>query len=106
MSAKIILGIVGLWSGLKITSKLIHHHNKLNMISSSCQTTAVVPVINMAQSTQTSSSDSITPEEQYEQLYRQMHQLCFTNNWGDPFSYARSREILMAHKLGHTIAVL
>lgn len=33
-----------------------------------------------------------------------MHALCQRNGWGDPFSYARSREIAMAVTLGHTIA--
>ena len=33
-----------------------------------------------------------------------MYALCEANEWGDPFSYARSREIHMAGILGHTIA--
>ena len=33
-----------------------------------------------------------------------MYQLCEEQGWGDPFSYARSREIHMAGVLGHTIA--
>ena len=33
-----------------------------------------------------------------------MYQLCIDNDWGDPFSYARSREIYMAAVLGHTVA--
>jgi hypothetical protein len=33
-----------------------------------------------------------------------MGKLCQENNWGDPFSYARSREIYMAAKLGHKVA--
>ena len=33
-----------------------------------------------------------------------MYQLCIDNEWGDPFSYARSREIYMAAVLGHTVA--
>ena len=46
----------------------------------------------------------MTPEQQYQQLFEQMYQLCEDNQWGDPFSYARSREIHMAGVLGHTIA--
>ena len=33
-----------------------------------------------------------------------MYNLCIDNDWGDPFSYARSREIYMALMLKHTIA--
>ena len=33
-----------------------------------------------------------------------MHDLCIRNGWGDPFSYARSREIYMAIKMQHVIA--
>ena len=33
-----------------------------------------------------------------------MYQLCMDNGWGDPFSYARSREIYMAIVMQHTIA--
>ncbi len=33
-----------------------------------------------------------------------MAQLCEENNWGDPFSYARAKEILAAAVLGHKIA--
>lgn len=46
----------------------------------------------------------MTPEQQYQQLFEQMYALCEENQWGDPFSYARSREIHMAGILGHTIA--
>ena len=44
------------------------------------------------------------PEEQYKYLYEKMYELCKKQQWGDPFSYARSREILMANYLKHTIA--
>lgn len=30
-------------------------------------------------------------------------ELCRENGWGDPYSYNRMREILMANELGHTI---
>ena len=46
----------------------------------------------------------MTPEQQYQQLFEQMYSLCEQNNWGDPFSYARSREIHLAGVLGHTVA--
>ena len=44
------------------------------------------------------------PKEQYKSIFKQMFQLCNDNGWGDPFSYARSREILMAVELGHEMA--
>ena len=46
----------------------------------------------------------MTDQQRYLQLFRQMYELCRQNGWGDPFSYARSREIAMAVTLGHTIA--
>jgi len=33
-----------------------------------------------------------------------MYDLCKEQGWGDPFSYARSREIYMAGLLGHKVA--
>ena len=33
-----------------------------------------------------------------------MYELCQENDWGDPFSYARSREIHIAGTLGHEIS--
>jgi hypothetical protein len=47
----------------------------------------------------------MSPEEKYEQLYREMSQLCEDQGWGDPSSFARSKEILTAIKLGHTLSV-
>ncbi len=47
---------------------------------------------------------SITPEQKYQTLYEQLYTVCEENGWGDPFSYARSREIHMAGILGHTVA--
>tara|TARA_Y100000310_G_C20345496_1_gene651819 strand:+ start:154 stop:699 length:546 start_codon:yes stop_codon:yes gene_type:complete len=44
------------------------------------------------------------PQEQYKILFKQMQDLCTAQGWGDPFSYARSKEILAAIELGHTIA--
>ena len=45
-----------------------------------------------------------SPEEEYGDLFKRMYELCDGQGWGDPFSYARSREIHMANQLGHTIA--
>jgi hypothetical protein len=46
----------------------------------------------------------MTPEQEYQQLYERLHNLCQDNGWGDPFSYARAREIYMAAVLGHKVA--
>lgn len=51
----------------------------------------------------TTDLQTLPAEQQYKILYEMMHTLCETNNWGDPFSYARSREIYQAIELGHTI---
>ena len=45
-----------------------------------------------------------TPEQKYQQLFEKMYQLCDEQGWGDPFSYARSREIHLAGVLGHKVA--
>jgi len=45
-----------------------------------------------------------TPEQKYRKLYEKLYSLCEQEGWGDPFSYARSREIHMAGLLGHTVA--
>ena len=45
-----------------------------------------------------------TPEERFAELFENMYELCIENEWGDPFSYARSREIHMANILGHRVA--
>ena len=47
---------------------------------------------------------SMTPEERYRHLYEQLYTLCDDEGWGDPFSYARSREIHLAGILGHRVA--
>jgi hypothetical protein len=44
------------------------------------------------------------PSEKYVALFESMHNLCKENGWGEPFSYARSREIHMACILGNTLA--
>ena len=46
----------------------------------------------------------MTPEQKFQQLFEEMYSLCGENGWGDPFSYARSREIHLAGLLGHTVA--
>ena len=45
-----------------------------------------------------------TPEQEYRELYEKMAQLCDQQGWGDPFSYARSKEIYAATVLGHQVA--
>lgn len=46
----------------------------------------------------------ISPEQKYIQLYKQLWDLCQHNNWGDPFSYSRGKEIYIANLLKHKIA--
>lgn len=46
----------------------------------------------------------MTAEKEYQRLYEKMAKLCEENNWGDPFNYARSKEIYAATVLGHQIA--
>jgi hypothetical protein len=43
-------------------------------------------------------------ESKYIELYTEMAKLCAEQGWGDPFSYARSKEILTAITLGHTVS--
>lgn len=45
-----------------------------------------------------------TPVNEFSALFERMYQLCEENEWGDPFSYARSREIHVAGILGHSVA--
>lgn len=45
-----------------------------------------------------------TPEQRFQQLFEEMYALCDEQGWGDPFSYARSREIHLAGVLGHKVA--
>jgi len=44
------------------------------------------------------------PEEKYKQGKRLMLDACNENNWGDPFSYARAKEIDIAIELGHKVS--
>jgi|TARA_R110000744_G_scaffold373323_1_gene485409 hypothetical protein len=46
----------------------------------------------------------MTPEQEYRRLYERMAQISEQQHWGDPFSYARSKEILAAIVLGHRVA--
>tara|TARA_B100000131_G_C17970273_1_gene554157 strand:- start:243 stop:743 length:501 start_codon:yes stop_codon:yes gene_type:complete len=43
----------------------------------------------------------MSAKEKYIQLYQEMADLCEQEGWGDPFSYARSKEIYAACVLGH-----
>ena len=44
------------------------------------------------------------PKKKFKNLFNQMYKLCEKEGWGDPFSYARSKEILAACELGHDVA--
>ena len=46
----------------------------------------------------------MTPTEEFVKLFERMYELCEENEWGDPFSYARSREIHIAGTLSHKIS--
>ena len=46
----------------------------------------------------------MNPEQHFKSLYEDMFHLCKKNDWGDPFSYARSREIHIAGTLGHKVS--
>lgn len=43
-------------------------------------------------------------EEKFIDLYEKIVEFCKKNKLGDPFSYARGKEIYAAAKLGHTVA--
>jgi len=49
-------------------------------------------------------TNNITPEQKFQQLFEEMYDLCAEQRWGDPFSYARAKEIYMAAVLGHTVS--
>ena len=40
----------------------------------------------------------------FNELYKNMYDICKKNNWGEPFSYARSKEIYMSNFLKHKIS--
>jgi hypothetical protein len=46
----------------------------------------------------------MTTEQKFEAGWKLMMEACKEGDYGDPFSYARSREIFMAIKLGHKVA--
>jgi len=45
-----------------------------------------------------------SPGEEYKYHYKAMANLAEAEGWGEPFSYARAKEIYAAIELGHTIA--
>ena len=45
----------------------------------------------------------MTPEQKFAKLYKEMWGLCQKNDWGDPFSYARAKEIYATCVLGHSM---
>lgn len=49
-------------------------------------------------------NDFETPEQKFQFLFEEIYNLCKNQSWGDPFSYARSREIHLAITLGHKVA--
>ena len=58
----------------------------------------------MGESTKMNVIQMFSAEQRYQKLFEQMYEICETEGWGDPFSYARSREIHMAGVLGHRVA--
>lgn len=50
------------------------------------------------------SRNNMTEEEKFKSLYLEMYELCEKNGWGDPFSYARAKEIYMACVLNHKVS--
>ena len=46
----------------------------------------------------------MTPKQEYLYLFKKLADLCGNQAWGDPFSYARSKEIYVAILLGHEVA--
>lgn len=49
-------------------------------------------------------NEVLSPEKEFSDLFERMYKICIDNNWGDPFSYARSREIHMSNALHHKVA--
>jgi len=45
-----------------------------------------------------------TFEQEYVELFEKLTSLCYQNNVGDPFSYARGKEIYQAVKFGHKVS--
>ena len=46
----------------------------------------------------------MTAEEKYKIGKKMMLEACDENGWGDPFSYARAKEIDIAIQLGHKVS--
>ena len=46
----------------------------------------------------------MTPEQEFIQCFERMHELCKDNDWGDPFSYNRAKEIYTALFLNHQVS--
>ena len=44
------------------------------------------------------------PLDLFKQLFERMYQVCEENDWQDPFSYARAKEIHLAGELGHEVS--
>ena len=49
-------------------------------------------------------SNKMSAEQRYIRAFSELYSVCQEQGWGDPFSYARSREIHMAILLGHKVA--
>lgn len=64
----------------------------------SCKPTALCAMI------QSHKQNAMTPEQKFLQLFDEMYKLCKEQDWGDPFSYSRSREIHLSIILGHIVA--
>ena len=45
-----------------------------------------------------------TPKAQFAYHFEELYKLCKENSWGDPFNYARSREIHLANTLNHEVS--
>ena len=43
-------------------------------------------------------------EKRFRAAYLELQQVCQEAGWGDPFSYARGKEMFMAIELGHSVA--
>ena len=46
----------------------------------------------------------MTPEQYFRDIYEKTYQHCEEQGWGDPFTYARGKEIHLACILGHKVA--
>ena len=46
----------------------------------------------------------MNPVKEFNMLFERMADVCVENNWGDPHSYARGKEIHLAGTLGHEVS--